>query len=770
VTVLRYIVYIVTILACTIPCFGQIKPFTIAESGVARVAIVLSVDATIPEQTAAKELAGYLKQITGSSFKIYSPDSAPKGMARIIVGQSGESQKLLENIDWKKLKFDGIIIKFVGNDLILAGDRPRGSLYAVYTFLEDYLGCRWWTVDSSYIPSKPSLSVNRINKTHIPPFMYRDTYFQSVLRQNMEFASRLKLNGHYEPVPPEYGGHYSLIGFVHTFDELLPASRYIQDHPDWYSLIDGKRVGGQSSGQLCLTNEEMKAEFIKQALKAIEKDPAAGMISISQNDNISYCQCDKCMAIAKEEGSQSGPVIRFVNSVADEIAKKYPDFLVETLAYLHTRHAPKLVKPRDNVIVRLCSIESDFAKPLNSKSNAAFYKDLQDWKKISKRLYVWDYVVNFGDLTIAHPNWHVLAPNIRTFAANNVVGLFEQGDGFNKDAAFAHMKLWVLSHLEWDATLDSKQLMQTFAKCYYGPAASYLLKYIDLTCKAVERTNTNLLCSIGSTVNYLSQNDMDKSTELFDQAERSVSGNPELLNRVRIERLALDHTWILQTQLDRAKAGKTRGMDMKSMCEHFITMSETTRNNFLGENWLMSAEYNKGLRLYASVPYVSPAKRSAMYPAAVRGLKADQWVEMQDSKINMFRPGSRSFITADPDASDGITIRMPGNINDWAAQMFLDKTGIQPGTKVDLYMSIKVDAKSSTGTAFTTGVYDDIKQKRILDKTIMLQDVKDNKYHDYKLGTFTLEPGWFVYVAPPGDENVDNVYVDRGFVIKAKKE
>lgn len=59
---------------------------------------------------------------------------------------------------------------------------------------------------------------------------------------------------------------------------------------------------------------------------------------------------------------------------------------------------------------------------------------------------------------IGHPNWRALAPNIRIFAANNVVGLFEQGDGFNKDAAFGNMKILVMSHLMWDPTLNAHKL------------------------------------------------------------------------------------------------------------------------------------------------------------------------------------------------------------------------------------------------------------------------------------------------------------------------
>lgn len=754
-------------------CCAQQQSFYFATAGAAKAAIVINKDAPAAEQTAAKELADHLKQITGVEFPIYSLTTSPAGMPRILIGQSEETRRLLGNIDWKSLKFDGIAIQFVGNDLILAGDRPRGSLYAVYTFLEEYIGCRWWTPKASFIPQKCNLSVKRINKTHIPPFMYREAYFTQVTNKNPEFAARLKQNGTVQSIPEEFGSHYTLMGFVHTANNFMPAAAYFDTHPEWFSLVNGKRVGGQAGGQLCLTNEEMKAEFLRNVMVNIDADPFTGMVAIDQNDNLNYCQCEKCTAVANEEGGQSGVMLRFVNSIADEIAKKYPDFLIETLAYQYTRHAPKLTKPRDNVIVRLCSIECDVASPLNSKKNASFYNDLQAWKKISKHLYIWDYVVNFQNLTVGHPNWRVLGPNMRIFADNNVVGMFSQGDTYNNDAAFGNMKTWVLSCLMWDPTLDAHKLMKEFAAGYYGPASRYMIDYLDLTCDAIDNSYTLALsCFAGSYFDYLQQKEMDKANELFDRAERSVVNNSTLLNRVRIERLALDHTWILQTMLDRSKAGKARNMDMKAVTENFISMSEATGNNYISEGIKMSADYYNTLRSQAVIPQLPklptpPTRKNAVKPAAVAGLKANRWVDMQDSKMFLYQPGVKSFIVADEEASDGRAIRLPGSQYDWAAQVHLDKTGIKPGETATIYVSVKAKIKASSGVAFTIAIIDVLANNYITKRDIMIEDIKDSKYHDYNLGTYKLEPKWYVYVASPGNDRlVDEVLVDRGFVIK----
>ena len=107
--------------------------------------------ATAPEKFAAEELKSYLGQITGGKFQITSSLKKSYGTC-ILVGQSPEVRNLLSGIKWDTLKPDTIIIKVVGNKLILAGDRPGGTVYAVFTFLEEQLGCGWWTQTDSYVP------------------------------------------------------------------------------------------------------------------------------------------------------------------------------------------------------------------------------------------------------------------------------------------------------------------------------------------------------------------------------------------------------------------------------------------------------------------------------------------------------------------------------------------------------------------------------------------------------------------------------------------
>ncbi|MHC4727313.1 MAG: DUF4838 domain-containing protein [Planctomycetota bacterium] len=433
------IISLISMLILIVGCSQTVNndALTIAENGVAKAAIVIAEDASEPEQHAAAELAEFLEQITGAEIEVVPPPATDS--PRLLVG--AEAAKLAKpDFSTEDLGTDGLVIQSVGNDLILAGGHPRGTLYAVYTFLEDELGCKWWSSNESTIPNKPTLQVGNLDVSYVPVLEYREPYWFDAF--NSDWAVRNKSNGNRPKLDKKHGGNHSYQGFVHTFYPLIPPEKYFKEHPEWFSEIEGKRAHKRT--QLCLTNEEMRKELVKNLKVNLRKNPAATIASVSQNDWRGNCQCAKCAAIEKEEESPAGLMLRFVNSVADDIKKEFPNVAISTLAYQYTRKPPKYVKPRDNVIVRLCSIECSFSKPLADERNKKFGDDIVGWSKISNRLYIWDYTTNFRHHIMPHPNLRVLGPNVKFFAEHNVKGIFEQGAYTTNGAEMAELRAWLL--------------------------------------------------------------------------------------------------------------------------------------------------------------------------------------------------------------------------------------------------------------------------------------------------------------------------------------
>ena len=76
-----------------------------------------------------------------------------------------------------KLGADGIRVFSQGDCIFFGGEGTRGPLYAVYTFLENEVGIRWWTPTEFEIPSRTRLSVPRQDLAYTPPIRVRETFY-----------------------------------------------------------------------------------------------------------------------------------------------------------------------------------------------------------------------------------------------------------------------------------------------------------------------------------------------------------------------------------------------------------------------------------------------------------------------------------------------------------------------------------------------------------------------------------------------------------------
>ena len=557
---------------------------TLVHEGQSNYVIVVVEGAVSPERTAAKELQNHLLAVTGVLLPIVEQTEVPDGTLQIVVGPDERLRQAEPPLDMAALGADGIILRTEGQTHYLAGGRPRGTLNAVFTFLEEVVGCRWWTSTESDIPSRPTLTIPPLNTVYVPQLKYRVPYYRSATSGGEVFAARIKTNGSDTQASPEYGGYFRILGWCHTFDFLMPPGQYFADHPEWYPEIDGQRVG---DGQLCLTNEAMRAEMTNKALAWIIDNPTAESISISSNDKPGWCQCKNCRAVVEEEGALSGLVLRFVNAVAEDIEKHYPNILVETIAYSATQSPPKLTRPRPNVLVRLCGISIDQGAPLaKGKNNRSLLRDLKGWSKISPQLFIWDYVTNFTNHLLPHPNIHTLGDNIRTFTAHKATGLFSQGDTRTVCGDLPELRTWLLAHLMWDPARNEHALIAEFLRGYYGDAVEPMQQYLDLRKRAVELAYEQGNVGLGTenTIDWLTLQDLAKSQELFERAAELVQADPVLSRRVRRARMPIDCAWLMYA-MELPNRARLRGEpppvfeNVAARVENFITTADSFKED-----------------------------------------------------------------------------------------------------------------------------------------------------------------------------------------------
>jgi hypothetical protein len=515
---------------------------------VSKAVVVTQPGATPTDLHAAKELRDHLEKITGVSIPLRQ-DVAAAPRNSIIVGQGPIARKLFPSIDWNGLGEEQTLLRSKGDVLLVAGGRPRGTLYAVYRLLQVKCGVRWWTPWATTIPKSPQLRFAIIDWTETPAFEYRDPYWFHSFDSN--WATRNFDNGSNTRVDTEQGGKVEYQGFVHTYYPLVPPEKLFAIHPEWYSLIDGKRT--TQDAQLCTTNPELRDYVVEQVRTQLRANPRARIVSVSQNDCFRPCQCPVCRAQVAKEGSESALVLDLANYVAGKIEKEFPRVAVDTLAYQWSRHPPKTMRPRNNVIVRLCSIECNFAYPLSAPQNASFGDDIRGWNKLTDRLYVWDYCTNFANYLQPHPDYFTLGPTLAWFSKNGVKGVFEEGDYQSNGGDMAELKAWLIAQMLWDPKQDPDKLIDEFLNGYYGPAAApFIRQYLELM--AGEAKAVNLTFALGTKTPFLRYEVMNKAVQLLDRAQ-DVSGG-DFKQRALQVYLCATYVWLARWEEFKAELRK----------------------------------------------------------------------------------------------------------------------------------------------------------------------------------------------------------------------
>lgn len=752
-----------TLLAtCLLACGLASAQTFLSQDGKSDYVIAVPETPSLVIQTAANELQSHLFKVTGSKLPIISNSQRPQGKPALVIG-----------IDKPGFEFAGspqdtIGIQFEGKDILLNGHPRRGSLYAVYTFLEDYVGIRWWTPEESFIPKKPTLSVEARNLKYTPAIRSRETFYRGAFDEI--FAPRLKNNGHFERIQPEMGGHMSIIGWCHTAYQFLPPDKYFNEHPDWYSLENGKRR--YERHQLCLTNEEMTKEFIRVVMSRIRNAPDAGIISVSQNDWHGRCQCPACLAVEEEEGSQAGPLIRFVNKVAAAVEKEYPDFLVETLAYQYTRQAPKKTKPAKNVVIRLCSIEMNYAQALaTGPANVSFKKDIDDWSAIATNLYIWNYVTNFSNYMLPQPNWRNLGNDIRFFVKHNAIGIFEQGDSGCNVGDFVRARQWIIAHMLWNPELDQRALMEEFFNGYYGAAGPHLLSYIDWLCDLVEKADHNLRCYSTSAMPWFPNNKIPEAIQRYRKAEDAVADDPVLAARVRRERLSLDLVCLMagRSLIQRARF---HNKDISGyfpeepleLAKNFDALCKKYNVGNIREGGVFG-DYGKNL-----IDEIEMALDDKGVPEMCKGLPPETWMHFNARFYYIHGRNRWAFSEKDPKASVGTAIRMPENHTQWATQFVIDND-FEEGQKWRATVKVRFDGEASDIKVLEFGVYNNDAKKDQLRMVFTAKQIAGTDYATITTEPFTIYKNCYGWFAPfpqdiPQNGNVPNVYIDSVTLIK----
>ena len=575
---LIYLVSIIILVACT----SNHNKIGLTRNQESDFTIVVSANADSLTQFAASEIQNYIYKVSGSKLAI--ENSIQEGKKQLIIGKD----LLTDSVFLSRicsLKEDGLIINTTEDNIFLCGNTAKADMYAAYTFIEEFIGCRMFSPTEYYIPKTANIDISKVNKTYEPAFELR-RHLYGYGPNTLTYMNWHKLED-----LDEWGS------FVHTFDDLIPPEKYFDEHPEYFSLVGNRRL---MDAQLCLSNSELINTIIENLRTEIEKQPDKKYWSVSQNDCYNYCECDSCKALYEKYESISGAYVYMCNQIAGE----FPDKIISTLAYQFSRSAPKNIKPLPNVNIMLCSIECNRSMPLaEDKRSASFVQDLKDWSQLTNNIFMWDYVVQFKNYLCPFPNMHVLQPNIQLFKENNARMAFQQGSGRNW-SDLSELKQYLIAKLLWDPYVNVDSLRGEFIEKYYGPAAPFINSYYELTHKTIKENKEEWLNIYGFpldyTDSYLTGELLLRYREMMDKAEAAVAGDTTYYNRVLRVRLAVDFAYLdiaLNTNLDEISYTRKSGDsiiirdDMLSYLDRFVEISKQTGVTTINERRFYTEDY-----------------------------------------------------------------------------------------------------------------------------------------------------------------------------------
>ena len=515
----------------------------LVEDGRSDYRIVLGPNASPSERFAAEELQGACKACTGVELPIMSErptDDSPM----IVLGCGPVAESLGVVPKGADLGEQGYVLRTVRDHVVIAGTPAAGTLYGVYDFLETCLHVRWHAPGVTRVSKVDKVALPKLDRLVTPAFAWRHTSY-AWPGKDAAFLARQRDNAGGGGADHPFGIQYAFDGTCHSYFRYASPDALFDEHPEYFSEIGGVRQ--RSDTQLCLTNPKLLDLVTEKMLARMAAMPGVRQHNFSQMDWYNYCGCPRCREMNERLETTGGTQFWFVNELAKRTAKVYPDKLIGTLAYTFTEEPPKGQEMHPNVAVWLCHMyPSCQSHPIATcPRNADFHRRAVAWSKLCSHLYIWHYVVDFAHYYNPFPNFRAMAADMRFYHEIGVEGIFLQGMGHGGGGGeFSLLRPYYGLKLLWNPDQDPDAILGDFVEGYYGPAAEPIGRYVKMLHDKVDQDNVHMHLYTNPAQGYLPDEVVARGQELFDEAEKLVENDPELLERVRVARMPLTYARI----------------------------------------------------------------------------------------------------------------------------------------------------------------------------------------------------------------------------------
>lgn len=629
-----------------------------------------------------------------------------------------------------QFKNDSYIIKFENHKLYIVGINDRSLAYGIYAFLERFLHFKFLSNIFEVAPLKTTISTKDLNYASESRFNYREIFIKEL--DDKEFALKQGLNGRFGHRTEELDPLFINIYNNFTPYELIPK-KYENIFPEYF-------CNGQLDFALKTVQENASSNFQKK-INHLNNDKE-NLFYLAHEDIEEYCTSKSSNNLINKYDSKSAPFLEYTNTIAKNVATKYPNIKLYMEAYQWSRKAPtNFPKLSSNLGIFFSDIEADFSKPLDVYPNIEILDDLKSWQKYSDDIFIWHYITNFNGYLQPFPNIKSTASNLRIFSnIKNINGIFLQGAYGTQFSELSNLRIWTLSKLLWNPDLDINLLIKQFSYYYYGDAYKYVLSYFELLEKSLQDTNVNLKIKTSINSEYLNESFIRESKMILDSALKSVEKNSIYYKHLIELYSGIDYIEFMRGTI--SKEDKKRFID-------FIT-----ENNIL--------QFAEGIDVNSISSYLNMERKKPELPDIIKNKPNANWIDFQEYTLKL----CCSTLVQDKFASSFSAVRMNGNTSDWGIQLDLNSI---PKGKWKIYANVRIEKEKDLSAidyikpAIYYGIY-----KKDINNGSLINTLKDEKYHEVEIGSVSIEnnDNGSVWIRPPNNRNVKYIFVDRIFAIE----
>ncbi len=456
------------------------------ENGATAYTIQLPTTPASAEENAANELRDALKKISGIEFRIAKSDVEPSNPA-VIIGSLETSPLIRARAKILNLtpgEIESTAVHTEGHNLVLAGNQPRGALYAVYAFLQRELGVRFfWTdgTDGTFFPPRSSFELPALKYNHTPSFQYRgfhlcykqmDPEFETWMTRNFINIMRTHPYAGYNAGQKAKGMHLMVSNhFVNLPREVYEA------HPEYFALVNGKR----SPAQICWSSEGAFQALVNRLHGISSESPLIEMMSFFPDDNQEYCQCADCSKL-----DRSAAWFKYFNRLTEALKTRSPQLKFATIAYQGYLEAPKNgVLPENIEFLEYCQYDRCFlhrfdqACPYNAKS----LERLKKWRETGVPLGIYGYEFDLFTGSFMMPVWTLFADEFIKFRELGIKSVITEVFRFDdrpyeeRHTTRNRLGLYLYAQLLWNAEADTDALIADYCRYNFGPGAEAMQRY-----------------------------------------------------------------------------------------------------------------------------------------------------------------------------------------------------------------------------------------------------------------------------------------------------